>query len=112
MEIWLSPAEEVAHVVQPCELVNSIAALLDRSLLAAFTGVGLIVKAIACSLNYLAKFTQINPRKVAQGLVVRLPQDRANATPGAAFDHCMRSVSITGSWMPAAELATRFEYGF
>ena len=105
----MGATKEVAHVVQPCELVNSIAALLDRSLLAAFTGVGLMVKAIACLLDNLAKFPQIDPLKLAQGLVVRLPQDRANATPGAASDHCMRSVSITGSWMPAAHLATRFE---
>jgi hypothetical protein len=73
MESWLSPAEEVAHVVQSCELVNSIAALLDRGSTAASTGAGVMVKAIACLLDKLAKFPQINPLKLAQGLVVRLP---------------------------------------
>ena len=108
----MGAAKEVAHVMQPRELVNSIAALLDQSLLVAFTGVGLIVKGIACLLDNLAKFPQINPLKLAQGLVVRLLQDRANATPGATPNHGMRFDVLVGGRMAMAEPVRRFEYGF
>jgi len=98
--------------MQPRELVKMMAAFLSPGSTAAFTGIGLMVRAIACPLDKLAKFPQISPLKLAQGLAIRLPQDRANATPGATPNHGVRFDVIVEGRMAMAEPVGRFEYGF
>lgn len=108
----MGAAKEAAHVMQPCELVNSIAAFLSPGSTAASTNVGLMVKTIACFLDNLDKLFQINPLKQAQGYGVRLPQDRAYATQGATPNQGMHFDVIVGGRMAIAEAVGRFEFGF